>query len=210
MQNLIIIGAGGMGRTFFDIARECAGYNADYTIKGFIDDNINALDGFSNYPPIIGTISDYIPQHGDVFTCSIGGTAKKMCSIRIIEQGGTFINLIHKTARIGSNVCIGAGNIIGAFVSIGADAHIGSYNLIQSYSVIAHDARIGDWNRIDTHVVCVGGTVVMNDVSIHTSAVINHKVVIEDGAKVGAGSFVIRKVKAGTTVFGNPAKILVD
>ena len=81
--------------------------------------------------------------------------------------------------------------------------------LIQSYTVIGHDARIGNWNRIDTHVTCVGGTVVEDEVNIHTSAVISHKVVVESGAHVGALSFVIRRVKAGTTVMGNPAKKLI-
>ena len=47
-----------------------------------------------------------------------------------------------------------------------------------------------------------------DDVNIHTSAVISHNVVVETGAHVGALSFVIKKVKAGTTVMGNPAKKL--
>ena len=59
---------------------------------------------------------------------------------------------------------------------------------------------------IDTHVTCVGGIKIEDETMIHTSAVINHKVIVETGAKVGACSFVIKKVKAGTTVMGNPAK----
>lgn len=42
----------------------------------------------------------------------------------------------------------------------------------------------------------------------NTSAIINHGVVVEDKAHVGACSFVIKRVKAGTTVYGNPAKRL--
>lgn len=106
-------------------------------------------------------------------------------------------------------VRMGEGNVIGAFTSLGADCSIGSYNMIQSYTVIGHDAKIGDFNRIDTHVTCVGGIQIGNETTIHTSAVINHKVIVEDNVHVGACSFVIRRVKAGTTVFGNPAKKLV-
>ena len=36
MKNLIIIAAGGMGRTFYDIARESLGYGTEFVIKGFI------------------------------------------------------------------------------------------------------------------------------------------------------------------------------
>ncbi|MDE6740750.1 MAG: acetyltransferase, partial [Muribaculaceae bacterium] len=197
---------GGMGRTLFDIARESVGYGTEFSIKGFIDDNLDALNGFENYPPVLDRISDYNPLPEDIFTFSIGGDARRKCLESLISKGAEFINLIHKTARIGSNVKLGKGNIIAAFTSLGADCKIGDYNMIQSYTVIGHDAKIGDFNRIDTHVTCVGGIEIKNDTTIHTSAVINHKVIIEDNAKVGACSFVIRKVKAGITVLGVPAK----
>ena len=206
MKNLIIIGAGGMGRTVYSNALEGVGYGESYTVKGFIDDNLNALDGFPNYPPIIGTIKDYIPQENDVFVSSIGGASRRPCMEEIISRGGEFIELIHKTARIYNNVKLGKGNFIGAYSVIGNDAVVGDYNMIQAYSVIGHDAKIGSWNRIDTHVTCVGGIVIEDEVNIHTSAVINHGVTVGNGAHVGALSFVIRKVKAGTTVMGNPAK----
>lgn len=206
MKHLIIIGAGGMGRTMYDMARESVGYADVFDIKGFIDDNTEALKGFDNYPPIIDTIQAYRPQQDDVFVSSIGGNARRACMESIIQKGGEFIQLIHRTARLGTNVRLGKGNVIGAFTTIGADAQVGDYNMIQSYSVIGHDARIGDWNRIDTHVTCVGGICIEDETNIHTSAVINHGVVVESNAHVGACSFVIRRVKTGTTVLGNPAK----
>lgn len=209
MKNLIIIAAGGMGRTMYDVARESVGYGEAFKVKGFIDDNLHVLDSFENYPPILGKISEYQPQIDDVFVCSIGGTSRKSCMEQIVAKSGDFLTLIHKTSRIGSNVILGKGNIIGAYTSIGADAKLGDFNLIQSYTVIGHDVCIGNWNRIDTHVTLVGGTMVMNEVDIYSSSVLNHGVVVEDRAHVGACSFVIRKVKAGTTVMGNPAKRLV-
>ena len=209
MNNLIIIGAGGMGRSLYDNAQESVGYGEIFVVKGFIDDNLAALDGYPNYPPVIGTIKDYIPQENDVFVSSIGGASRRACMESVISRGGTFINLIHSTARIRKNVRLGTGNFIGAYVAIGNDTEIGDYNMIQTYTVIGHDSRVGNWNRIDAHVVCVGGIVMEDETVIHTSAVINHKVTIETGAHVGALSFVIRKVRAGTTVTGNPAKRLV-
>ena len=209
MKNLIIIAVGGMGRTLYDMSRESMGYGDEFVIKGFIDDNLQALDGFANYPPVLDKISTYIPQENDVFVCSIGGAVRKKSMEELINRGAQFINLIHRTARIGTNVQLGVGNIVGAYTCIGADAKIGSYNLIQSYTVIGHDVRMGDWNRIDTHVTCVGGTVIGNEADIYTSSVLNHGVVVEDRAHVGACSFVIRRVKEGTTVIGNPAKKLM-
>ena len=206
MKNLIIIGAGGMGRTIYSNALEGMGFGEKYVVKGFIDDNLNALKDYPNYPPVIDTIKDYIPQDNDVFVSSIGGASRRTCMEEIISRGGEFMELIHKTARIYNNAKLGKGNFIGAYSVIGNDAEVGDYNMIQAYTVIGHDAKIGNWNRIDTHVTCVGGIVIEDEVNIHTSAVINHGVTVGSGAHVGALSFVIRKVKPGTIVCGNPAK----
>ena len=209
MKNLIIIGAGGMGRTVYSNALESVGYGEKFVVKGFIDDNLQALDGFPNYPPVIGTIRDYQPQEDDVFVSSMGGASRRPCMEEIIRRGGEFLSLIHQTARLLTNVKLGKGNFIGAYTVIGNDVVVGDYNMIQAYTVIGHDAKLGNYNRIDTHVTCVGGVVIEDDVNIHTSAVISHNVVVETGAHVGALSFVIKKVKAGTTVMGNPAKKLI-
>ena len=190
MKQLIIIGAGGMGRTMYSNALECVGYGTEFIVKGFLND-FPSLDQFENYPPIIGTIENYQPQDEDVFVCSIGDKQRKQCIEKIQGRGGEFINLIHQTARFYTNAKLGKGNFIGA------------------YTVIGNDAQIGDFNSIDTHVTCVGGIIIEDHVNIHTSAVISHNVVVESEANVGACSFVIRRVKSGTTVFGNPAKKLV-
>lgn len=208
MKNLIIIGAGGMGRTLYSNALESVGYGESFVVKGFIDDNLRALDGFPNYPPLLGTIKNYCIEPDDVFVSSIGGASRRPCMESIIARGGEFMELIHKSAKILTNVKLGKGNFVGAFTIIGNDATVGDYNMIQSHSIIGHDAKIGNWNRMDTHVTCVGGIVVKDDVNIHTGAVISHNVVVENGAHVGALSFVVRKVKAGTTVYGNPARKL--
>lgn len=209
MKHLIIIGAGGMGRTMYDMARESVGYGIEYDIQGFLDDNIAALDNFENYPQIIAPIQGYLPNENEIFICSIGGAARKKCIEGIISRGGQFLTMIHSTARIGTNVQIGEGTIVGAYTTIGADAKVGKYNLIQSYTVIGHDSIIGDWNRIDTHVTLVGGTIVQNEADIHTAAMISHNVTVENNSRVAACSFVIRRVKEGTTVLGNPAKKLM-
>ena len=163
MKNLIIIGAGGMGRTVYSNALESVGYGEKFVVKGFIDDNLEALDGFPNYPPVIDTIRDYQPQENDVFVSSMGGASRRPCMEEIIRRGGEFLDLIHQTARLLTNVKLGKGNFIGAYTVIGNDAVIGDYNMIQSYTIIGHDAKVGNYNRIDTHVTCVGGVVIEDD-----------------------------------------------
>lgn len=209
MKNLIIIGAGGMGREVLNLALQCEGYNKEYVIKGFIDDNLESMNGLVGYPPVIGRIDDYKIKHDDVFVCSIGSVhSKKKCIDSIVERGGSFISLIHPTSLINPHAKFGLGCQVFPFAQIGSEAVIGNYVLLQSYAGIAHDVTVGDYTRIDTHVLCVGGVTIGNRVTLHTAAIINHGVTIEDDATVGAASFVIKRVKQGTSVFGTPAKII--
>ena len=206
MKQLVIIGAGGMGRTFLSWIKESKGYGTEFEIKGFIDDNIKALESFDDYPPIIGMITGYDPGEDDVFICAVGGKSRIECIDKILMKHGKFINIIHNTARIDSHARIGIGNTIGPYVSIGADAKVGDFNLIQNFAIIGHDVVIGNGNRLDTRVLCVANVIIGNGATVHSSSVIGYGVTVEDNSTVGACSFVIRRVKSGTTVFGNTAK----
>jgi len=209
MKQLIIVGGGGMGRSVFCIAQGCKGYGDEFEIKGFLDDNIHSMDGFKGYSPVLNTIDDYKIDFDDVFVCSIGNThIKKAICDKLKAKGAKFISLVHKTAIVRQNAIIGDGCIVADYASIGADCTLGENTLIQSYAIAAHDCVIGNYVRIDSHCVCVGGVIVEDCVMVHTGAVLSHKVVVSKGATIAANSFVIKKVKAGTTVFGNPAKLL--
>lgn len=209
MKNLIIIGAGGMGRQLYSFAKQCIGYGTEFVIKGFIDDNLGSLDDYVGYPSVLNTISNYEIVENDFFVISIGDVStKKSCVELILEKGGRFISLIHKTAIIYENVSLGEGCIVESNAVIGVESKIGDFVLIQDFAVIGHDVTIGDWSRIDCGVTCVGGVIVGKEVCVHTGAVISHNVVLGDKCTVGAMSFVIKKVKPEVTVYGNPARIL--
>lgn len=208
MKQLIIIGAGGMGRTMYDLARESHGYATEFEIAGFIDDNLHALENFENYPPMLGRISDYQPKEKEVFVCSIGGKFRRKCIESMLDRGATFIPLIHNTARIGTNVKMGKGTLVGTYTTIAADAELGDFNFIQSLTIIGHDCKIGSWNRIDSQVMMVGATTLGDNNMIHTGAMINHNVHVGDDCTIGACSFVTMDVESGSTLFSAPARRL--
>lgn len=207
MKNLIIIGAGGFGREVFNTAVESIGYGEDFVVKGFLDDNIHALDNFEGYPPILDTVDAYQPDVKDVFTCAVGVVkTRRMLSERIMAKGGQFITLIHETAYIGKNTKVGEGCIILAGARIHCDVTVGNHVIVQPYSILGHDVKVGDWTLINALADCGGMSKVGEMVTLHTTSFILPQSIIEDGATVGAGSVVLRKVKAGMTVMGVPAK----
>ena len=85
MKNLIIIAAGGLGRTLCGMAESCLGYETDFVVKGFIDDDLDALNYFDNYPPIIGKISE-----------NISGLNNLKCKLAGINLRNTIKFLLHR------------------------------------------------------------------------------------------------------------------
>ena len=207
MNNLIIIGAGGFGREMFGSAREALGYGEKFRIKGFLDGNPAALEGFSGYPEIIGTPETYEIEKGDVFITALGSiTSRRRCAEMIESRGGVFIPVIHRSASLGPNVAVGDGSFIAHNVVLTADVKVGRHSCVFHGTVIGHDTTLGDYSHVYS-LVSIGGAVrVADGAAIFPGAKVVPRVAIGEGATVGIGSTVIRNVSPGITVFGSPAE----
>ena len=208
MKQLLIIGARGWGREVYDIAKACINDGADLMVKGFLDDKADALDGYKNYPPIIGSVETYEIQKNDVFICALGDVRYKKHYADIIEEkGGRFISIVHPTAIIGTNAKVGKGCIVGAYANLSNDTCIGDFVTFSIKAGMGHDSLIGSYSHIGGLTNISGFVTVGSMVTVHPCCnIVPHKK-IGDGATVGTGSVVLSNVKAGKTVFGNPAKV---
>jgi sugar O-acyltransferase (sialic acid O-acetyltransferase NeuD family) len=209
MKNLLIIGARGYGREIYNLATQCTEYKKDWIIKGFLDDKFDALDSF-NYPVgIISDVENYEICNDDLFICALGDVqAKKTYTEFILSKGGQFTTLIHPTTIIHQNVKMGTGIIIFSNCGISNEVTVGDFVTFQSLATIGHDTIIGNWCHINAFCFLGGYVEIGDEVTLHTRATILPRVKVGKSAVIGAGSVVIKNVKAGTTVFGNPAKEL--
>lgn len=207
MRKLVIIGAGGFGREVLAWAEQSVEFQRDWTIKGFIDDNLDALVGKKPKAELLGTIRDYQPNPEDVFVCALGQPEpKRKCSELILSRGGELTRLTHRTAILGHNVDLSDGVILCPYVVVSANNRLGRCVAVDTHSTINHDAKVGDWTQIScycdlTAAVEIGGSVFLGS---HVSVVPGVK--IGEGAYVGAGTIVIRDVEAGAKMVGVPAR----
>ena len=209
MKNLIIIGARAYGREIYNLATQCTEYNKDWVFKGFLDEDKSALDATAYNLKILSSVEEYVIEKDDVFICALGSvSAKKKYAGIIADKGGEFINLIHPTAIIYEFVKLGKGIIICCFAFISTECVIDDFVTIQPFNTLGHDCRIGKWSHLNAYAIATGYVVLEEEVTLHTRVTIIPKLRIGKGAIVGAGSIVIKNVKPGITVFGNPAKEL--
>ncbi len=206
-MDLIIIGAGGMGREVFSWLTQEIIEKKEHKILGFIDDNPNALGDLSYPVKIVGNIIDYMPRKTERFILSIlePKTRMKIASI-LMAKGAVFYTLVHPSAVIGTNVRIGGGSVICPNCILTNDIDIGQFVFINTSSTVGHDVVIGDFTSINGKVEITGNVKVGTGCLFGVGAKVIPGRHIGDGATIGAGSVVIRNVPEGVTVFGNPAK----
>lgn len=210
MKHLIIIGARGYGRGVYDIARGAIGYGTDFVVKGYLDDKADALDGYNDYPPILGAVETYEIQSDDVFVCALGDVKWKKHYVQmILDKGGEFMTLVHKSAIIGGNTQLGKGSIVGYMSQIDCDVRIGDFVNVQANVVVGHDTQVGNWSILDCFTFMGGFSSIGEGVTMHTRATLLPKLHIGDGATINAGSIVIRNVKENAIMMGNPAKEMI-
>lgn len=207
MKDIVIVGASGFGRELLQWIKDINRIEPHWNIKGFLDDNLSALEGYACDHKVIGTIEEYVPQENDVFAMALADPALKKQKVELLEaRGAEFVSVIHPEARIGDFNELGKGVIIYPGARVTVNAKLGDFVVVLDNTTIGHDAVVGNYTTI------CGNTSVNGHVEIgkecflanHVSVVPGRK--IGDNAYVGAGSVVINNVRKGYRVFGSPAK----
>jgi sugar O-acyltransferase (sialic acid O-acetyltransferase NeuD family) len=206
---VIIFGAGGLGRAALEIFQ-----SNDIVVYGFLDDNKELHNTEIDNVTVLGKTDDdgflkLIGKKCEAFIAVDDNKLRKGLTKLILDRRKMMpVNAHHKSAMLAPSAHLGHGNFINAGVVLGAGAKIGNHCLLHSRAVVDHNCVLGDYVQVGAGSVLNAEVQVEEGTFIGSGVTIVSGVKIGKNARIGAGSVVIRDVKKGETVFGNPAQVV--
>ncbi|MGE5422987.1 MAG: sugar O-acyltransferase [Ignavibacteriales bacterium] len=208
MKKIIIVGAGGYGRELLQWIKDINEVSPRWEIVGFIDDNLQALDGVECDYAIIGTIINWQPKEDEEFALAIGNPKTKEQIVTMMKnKGAVFADIIHPTATITQFSKYGEGIVMFPYAKLSVNSKVGDYVAILS-SGVGHDVEIGDYSTISGMCSILPYVKIGKRVFLAANVAITYDIKIADDAYLGIGSIVVKDVAEGQTTFCNPARIL--
>ncbi len=210
MKKIIIIGGGGFGREVLMVAYASL-QPGEWMFKGFLDDEKLEVRVGSNTYSVLGKCKEYVPEEGDSFICSIANPTDKMriCTA-LRDKGAQFMNLIHPSAFVSPDAELGVGLIAFPNAFISTQTTIGDFVTLNVAATIGHDAVLAQGCTLSAHCDITGFVTLERGVFMGTHAAVLPGKTVGEFAKIGAGSVVMRDVLAKHTVFGVPAKTIME
>ena len=207
MKDIIIVGAGGFAREIYELIIKVINKKETIlNVLGFLDDDLNALNEKNSDLDIIGQISNWKVESNQYFVMGIANPqVKEKVAISLLAKGAIFESIIHPRVHIASGAKYGKGLVAYPGAVLGPDVIIGDFVTLLGTG-LGHDVKIGDYTTVSSYCGINGHVHLGKRVFIGGHAVMAPKIRVGDDAFVGIGSVVVSHIKAGTKVFGNPAK----
>jgi sugar O-acyltransferase (sialic acid O-acetyltransferase NeuD family) len=190
MKNIIIVGAGGLGREVLDLLQIVAEKNKSYKVLGFADDALPQGFLINGYE-ILGNLSQCVNLPNVCFVIAIGNPSIRLIVFEQLKlQQQVLCNIIHPTAQLSSYAVVepDAGVILFGNSFIGPNAKIGANVLIHQNAIVGHDAIIGNHSIILQSCVLNGQITLESAVMVGPLTVMNGKHFIRKSGVIGAGS----------------------
>lgn len=211
-MNYIIACAGGFGREIFhslSLSLQQQNKSTNNTTINFIDDNLQALDNYTDrYPKIISTIEAYRPNSNESIFVAAGTPQNRWKISKLLqEKKCSFVKIIHPNVIISQNVSIGNGSNIGWGTLVGSDVTIDQFVSLNCNICVGHDVVIENYVEVGPCSAVNGFCHIEEGVHIASNCTIAPGVRIGAWSKISANTAVMRDVPPCSFVIGVPGTV---
>jgi sugar O-acyltransferase (sialic acid O-acetyltransferase NeuD family) len=179
MQRLLIVGAGGHGRSVAEVVMA----NGSLDVAGFIDDAASRLDRVFGLPVLgpIAALQSYRDRAEAAIVAIGNNRMREDLQGRLRAAGFELATAVHSRAIISPSAVIGAGCAIMAGAIVGAEAVLGDGVIVNSGAVVDHHCRVEDFGHLGTNASMAGGAVLGRGAWMQAGSAIGYAVHVAPG-----------------------------
>ena len=213
MQELVIIGGSNAFWEINELIKNINSVKKTYKIVGVLDDNKDLWGKQFEDLKVDGPIEKVENYNNDVkFVLAIGSFRTRIIRSEIIKKLNLseerYVTLIHPTAKVFSTSTVKNGCIIHYGSVIFNHTKIESFSVISANCVIGVGNLIGKGALLGSTITTTTGVKIGSYSFVGSSTSIGEGIEISPGAQVGMGSLVLKNIKPGCFVLGNPLRVL--
>lgn len=209
MKNIVIVGAGGVGRETSLIIQQINELKSTWNLIGFIDDDVNSWGNVINGYPVIGGMDSLEKLSLDTYVVvAIANYKVKKRIVNKINNRFKFATIVHPRVWLHDYMTLGEGTIIYEGAILTTNIKVGNHVIISPKCGIGHDSIIKDYVSLLWNVNISGNDVIEEGVMMGSASTVIQGKRIGKGSTVGAGAVVIDNIDSYSTVVGVPAKVI--
>lgn len=202
MRELVIIGAGGLGREVAWAVMRVNGSPAEpkWKLAGFADDAPGKSSGTLDGLPLLGAVATVAKERPDAaFFIAVGDNATRERIAR--ELGGReFPAVVDPSALVAPSAVIGEGAFVAPLAVVSAGASVGRFAIVNARAGVGHDSRLGAFSQVCPGASLSGATVLGERAFVGTNACTLPGVSVGADAKIAGGTPAYSNVPAGATL----------
>ncbi|MDE7433211.1 MAG: acetyltransferase [Lachnospiraceae bacterium] len=209
MKDLLIIGAGGLGRETAWLVERINQRKQLWNVIGFIDDKEETWGKIVNGYKVIGNCEKITEYSNAYVICAIGASKTRehiIHKVKHLVPDIKFATLIDPKVEMSDYVSIGDGSIICAGTVISVNVTIGKNVIVDWNCTIGHDAVLEDNVMLYPSVNVSGSTRIGTGVELGTGTQIIQGKKIGKYSIIGAGAVVVSDIQEQCVAVGVPAK----
>ena len=192
MKGLLIVGAGGHGRSVAEAVLAAGSYK----VVGFVDDAASALQHVWALP-VFGATADLTSyrEYADVAIVAMGNNRlREELHGRLTVAGFELATVVHPKAVVSPRAVIGAGCAIMAGAIVGTEAQLGAGVIVNCGAVVDHDCRVDDFGHLGVNAAMSGGSVLGRGAWMQAGSVLGYGAMVDAWRVLGSGEAVNKSI----------------